>query len=54
MRETVRSLSAVDVRNLRRVASSKKLLLGGVICHDNSANNGEILFILYPLITINT
>ena len=52
MRETVRSLSAVDVGNLRGVASSKELLLRRVIYDDNAANNGGILSALNPLIAI--
>ena len=52
MRETVRSLCAVGVGNLRGVTSSKKLLLRRVIYDDNAANNGGILSVLYPLITI--
>ena len=42
-RETVWSLSAVRVRNLRGRIPSKFLLLRGVIRDDNSANNGGIL-----------
>jgi hypothetical protein len=40
-------------RNLRRVASSKKLLLYGVIHTDNSANNGETFasYLAYRKIT---
>lgn len=42
----------MGVRDLRGFIPSKKLLLGGVICLDNSANNGGILYFLAPLITI--
>ena len=48
-RETVRSLSAAGVGNLRRALPSKKLLLHGAIHDDNSAYNGEALLTVRPL-----
>src|SRR3989344_4220425 len=52
-RETGRSLSAVSVKYLREVVSSKNLLLHEVIRDENAANNGGILVIFGSLIIID-
>ncbi len=52
MRETGWSLSVVGVKHLKGVDPSKYLLLSEVIRNENLANNGGILFVLHPLITL--